>query len=293
MGVNDWSLRLISPFFALGTLYLVNAVARQLWPERNRIAETAPFILIGFFIWIFFSTLTMFDIMLTFFVLVSMYSLLQLIDTGLSYSYWLLLGLAIGGGIMSKGPVALLHILPTALLAPWWLRYEVKSFRWSQWYGGVLLAIVTGAVLALCWALPAGMRGGETYRHAIFLGQTAGRVVDSFAHKAPWWWYLELLPVIILPWAFIKPFWTGAKLLNLQDFGIRFCLAWLVPVFLAFSIVSGKRIHYLLPLLPAIALLIGWVFDQAIAVNWQKAHILFSVMVSVIGLFASVVAKFE
>jgi 4-amino-4-deoxy-L-arabinose transferase-like glycosyltransferase len=39
------------------------------------------------------------------------------------------------------------------------------------------------------------------------------------------------------------------------DRGTRFCLAWMLPVFIAFSFISGKQPHYLVPLFPAFALL--------------------------------------
>jgi 4-amino-4-deoxy-L-arabinose transferase-like glycosyltransferase len=285
-GVNDWSLRFISPLFALGSLFLTREIARQLWPESRRVADSAPFILISFFIWIFFSTLTMFDIMLTFFVLAGMVSLLKIIRGGFSCKGWVLVGAAIGGGILSKGPVILLHMLPVAVLAPWWLRYETRVFRWSQWYGGILLAIVIGAAIALCWAIPASLAGGEAYRRAIFLGQTSGRLVDSFAHRLPWWWYFQLLPVISLPWLFMKPVWSGFRLLSVKDFGIRFCLAWAVPVFLAFSMISGKRIHYLLPLIPVMALLLACAVEHTATYYWNKVCRVFAGVAATIGLAA-------
>ncbi len=40
-----------------------------------------------------------------------------------------------------------------------------------------------------------------------------------------------------------------------NDAAVRFCLAWFVPVFIAFSFISGKQMHYLLPIFPAFALL--------------------------------------
>ena len=172
----------------------------------------------------------------------------------------MLLGIAIGGGVLSKGPVILLHILPVALLAPWWLK--TADFRWKHWYFGLIAAILIGAVIALCWAIPAGISGGETYRNAIFLGQTSGRLVKSFAHQLPWWWYLEILPLLLLPWLLWKPLWAGLRKLTYQDSGIRFCLAWAIPVFIAFSLVSGKRIHYLLPLVPALALIVARAVDE-------------------------------
>lgn len=282
-GVNDWSHRIIAPLFSLATLYLSQAVAKQLWPDRRQIAELTPFILLGFFFWMVFSTLTMFDIMLSFFALLGIYSLVILARHGLSLKRWALLGVAIGGGIFTKGPVILLHLLPVALLAPWWLTLQYRHFRWRYWYGGLIFAVSIGSLIALCWAIPAGMAGGEAYRNAIFLGQTSGRVVDSFAHKLPFWWYLQLVPLLLLPWLLMKPFWTGLAKLDLQDFGIRFCLAWLLPVFIAFSVISGKRIHYLLPLMPALALLAAWALDQVTECNWRRAHVWVAAILGFLG----------
>ncbi|TRW94236.1 ArnT family glycosyltransferase [Candidatus Methylobacter oryzae] len=270
-GINDWSLRLISPLFSLAALFLSGAVARSLWPDRERTEALTPLILLGLSFWAIYGTLTMFDMMLAFFALLGIYSLLKLIDSGLSLKYWLLLGLAIGGGVLSKGPVILLHILPVALLAPWWLK--IPGFRWKHWYLGVIAAVLIGAMIALCWAIPAGIAGGEDYRKAIFLGQTSGRLVESFAHKLPWWWYLEILPLLLLPWLLLKPLWSGLRQLTSQDWGVRFCLAWAMPVFTAFCLISGKRLHYLLPLVPAMALILARAADQVTEPGrWERAH---------------------
>lgn len=283
-GVNDWSLRLISPLFSLATLFLSSAVARALWPDRRQVVEITPLILLGFFFWIVCSTLTMFDMMLAFFALLGIYSLLKLAYSGLSLKYWVLLGIAIGGGVLAKGPVILVHLLPVALLAPWWLGLKTANFRWNHWYLGLIAAILFGAIIALCWAIPAGIVGGETYRKAIFLGQISGRLVKSFAHQLPWWWYLEILPLLLLPWLFLKPLWAGLRKLNLQDSGIRFCLAWALPVFIAFSLVSGKRIHYLLPLIPALALLLARAADEITERScWERAHIIVMAILGLLG----------
>ena len=114
-----------------------------------------------------------------------------------------------------------------------------------------------GAAIGLAWAIPAGLAGGEEYRHAIFWGQSANRMVDSFAHRRPFWWYLPLLPLLIFPWLAWPGLWrsfyvyVGRQL----DSGGRFCLAWMLPVILGFSLISGKQMQYLIPLFPAVALL--------------------------------------
>jgi len=283
-GVNDWSLRLITPLFSLAILFLSGAVAHSLWPERKQIEALTPVLLLGLLFWMVYSTLTMFDMMLAFFALLGIYSLLKLVDSGLSLKYWALLGIAIGGGVLSKGPVILLHILPAALLTPWWSK--AACFRWKHWYFGLIASLLAGAIIALCWAIPAGIAGGEAYRSAIFLGQTSGRLVESFAHKLPWWWYLEILPLLLLPWLIWKPLWVGLPKLTLQDPGIRFCLAWAVPVFIAFSLISGKRIHYLLPLAPAAALILARAVDEITEPeSWERAH---SVVMAIFGLLGAI-----
>lgn len=272
-GVNEWTARLISPLFALGSTLLSGNVAQKLWPQRPSIAKYTPFILLGFSFWLIYSTLTMFDMLLAFFVLLAIYSMISLAQMPTWRSLFLL-GVAIGGGVLSKGPVVLLQILPVAMLAPWWLQNKPDTFYWRLWYVKLLVAIVIGAVIALAWAIPAGISGGEDYRNAIFLGQTSGRLVESFAHKLPFWWYLVRLPLLLLPWLLFKPFWQGVRQLSFNDYGVRFCIAWIVPVFIAFSLVSGKRIHYLLPLMPALALLLGRVADEIHDVAlWKRAFL--------------------
>jgi 4-amino-4-deoxy-L-arabinose transferase-like glycosyltransferase len=122
------------------------------------------------------------------------------------------------------------------------------------------LSVLLGAGLALLWAIPAGQHGGEVYRHAIFWGQTANRMVSSFAHQRPAWWYGMMLPVFLFPWLF-WPRLLGALWRDLRDqaktTAPQFVLIWLAGGFLIFSAISGKQPHYLLPEMPAAALLIS------------------------------------
>lgn len=269
-GVNDISPRLISPLFALAATYLAGFVAREIWQEHESISRNTPYILLGTGFWLVFSTLTMFDMLLAFFVLLAIYGVLRLSKTLAWREVWLI-GFAIGGGVLSKGPVVLLHVLPVALLAPWWL--EHSHFRWREWYLKLLITVLIGASLALAWAIPAGISGGESYRNAIFLGQTSGRLVKSFAHQLPFWWYLEFLPLLLLPWILFKPLWQGVFRLRFEDYGVRFCVAWMLPVLIAFSLISGKRIHYLLPLMPAFALILARAaYESSEIYKWKDAY---------------------
>ncbi len=182
LGVNEWWPRILPSLFSFGSLLLTSWLARQLWPERPRLAWLAPTMLLASMLWLLFSTAIMFDILLSFWVLLVVAGLLQA-SRGVRYG-WLIFMAGLAAGILTKGPVMLLHVLPLALLAPWWSATVRQSKR--RWYAFLLLSIFASVLLVLMWAIPAARSGGDLYAQAIFWGQTAGRVANSFAHQRAW-----------------------------------------------------------------------------------------------------------
>ncbi len=262
-GVNDWWPPLVAPLFALACLFLTRSMAQKLWPERPMIADLSPIILLGAAFWTVFTTVTMFDMLVAACTLWGLLGLLMVWRDGNAKGWWFL-ALAIGFGVLAKGPVILLQILPIALLLPFWDR-EKRIGNRKRWYLNILLCVVAGAVIALAWAIPAGIQGGEEYRNAIFWGQTAGRVVKSFAHARPWWWYLAVIGPLLLPWVLWPSLWRGLVKkagVIFNESQLRFCLLWFVPIFVAFSLISGKQLHYLLPIFPAFAFVLARVLDE-------------------------------
>ena len=259
-GVNDWWPRLVPSLFALASVYVTRKIAHILWPSQTDIKDNAALILLSFGLWVVYSTALMFDMLIAFFTLLGVWGLLLVLQARQSLG-WLLFTIAIGGGLLAKGPTILLQLLPLVLTVKWW--HQDQKLHAKNWYLPLFYCMLGGVAIALLWAIPAGMRGGPVYQHAIFWGQTAERMVDSFAHNRPFWWYLPLLPLLLFPWLLWGSFWQGLwaglfKEKNLfDDASIRFCFAWLVPVFIAFSFISGKQVHYILPLFPAFALLIA------------------------------------
>lgn len=291
-GVNALSARFVAPVVGLLDLYLVQQLARLLWPGDVKTKQAVAWILLSFPLWAILLTLTMFDLLLAFFVLLAVSSYLfwtkdvffgtgqQVVGRANTQLYLkqdkksallscfhpvrllalVMLVLAIAGGLLSKGPVIFVHILPLALLSPWWVGAGVE-FPWRKWLLFLGAGFFLGIALALVWAVPAGIQGGGSYAQAIWWGQTAGRVVHSFAHRQPWWWYLPLLPIIIFPWSCYWPVWRELKHRWKDDSGVRFCLLWFFSALVVFSLISGKQIHYLAPLLPPLALLVAHLAD--------------------------------
>jgi 4-amino-4-deoxy-L-arabinose transferase-like glycosyltransferase len=262
-GVNEWWPRLVAPLFGLANLFLTAGLARRLWPEETGYARAAPLILVGGLFWALFTTLTMFDMIVAFCTLLGLGGVVRAWRTG-AWTGFAVLGVAIGLGVLAKGPAVLVHVLPVALLAPLWgrrLNPAPWADAWRRWYGGVVAALAGGAAMGLAWAIPAAEAGGEAYADAILWGQTAGRMVSSFAHERAWWWYLPLLPLMVLPWVAWPALWRGlrARRPAAGNGGVRFCLCWFLPALAVFSMISGKQLHYLLPEIPALALLIAFI----------------------------------
>lgn len=280
-GVNEWAARLAAPLFGLANLLLSAALARRLWPQDRAAERLVPWLLLAMPIWAIWTSLTLYDMLVTCFTLLGMLGVVRAAAGEQRWS-WSLLALAIGGGILSKGPAILLLALPTALLAPWWMERKPKR-GWGSWYRGMGAAIGAGALLGLAWAVPAGLAGGEEYRNLIFWGQSAGRIANSFAHKRPLWWYLELMPILLFPWFWWPPLWRGLRTMQI-DAGQRFCLVQMGFVLAAFSLISGKQVHYLLPAYPAAALLFARRLGAADAAPSPWARLPVAVLVLLAGL---------
>ena len=269
LGDHGWVARMISPTTGLLCVALTWWIARRLWPDRADVAGTAALILAGGLAWCGYSTLVMFDAPLTACVLGALGAgLLAARRVATSMSPFVLVGACLGLGILAKGPMTLLHALPALLAAPMWIRHaddaRKESFPWRRWYGGLVAAFVIGAAIALCWALPAAARGGPEFGLDMLWNQTANRMVRAFAHARPPWWYLLVLPIALAPWSLWLGAWTAMGRLRAEmDPGLRFCLAWIVPGFALLSLVSGKQAHYLLPLLPGIALMLARLLGPA------------------------------
>jgi len=282
-GVNAWWPRLLQPLFALLSGVFIGLLARQLWPDYRTVATLAPWLLIGCMVWAFFLPFVMFDMALVFLVLVGLWGLL-LVNEGRSLAGWLLFTLATALGILAKGPVVLLHLIFPALLVPWWAT-NAASRTLLGWYGGLGLAIVAAVALALAWAVPAASSGGHDYEQAILWHQTVDRLGQAAPHRQSWWWYLAILPIFLLPWSLCFPMWKAIRNLRLsQDSGLRFCLAWIIPTFLAFSILPTKQPHYLLPLLPGCILVAARSMEQYDSVDSRWAFTPVSALIVVSGM---------
>jgi 4-amino-4-deoxy-L-arabinose transferase-like glycosyltransferase len=250
-GVSDIWPRILEVIFGGVQLVLLSVLARRLFPSRPWVAKAAPWMLLALSYAFLFGLQIMYEVLLADCVLGALLCLTPKADR--AEPRWWLFGLLIGAGLLTKGPVMLLHIAFPWLLGPIWNDWA-REHR-ARWYARGGLAMVFGLVLLLAWAIPAGFSGGDAYRHRLFFTQTAGRVVNGIQHEQPlqnhaqpFWWYVPFLMVLAFPFSCWPRAWVALGTLRKPlDAGLRFVLCWLVPTFVLFSIISGKQLYYPLP----------------------------------------------
>ena len=294
-GVSEIWARLVAPTFGLGALFVTAKLARELWPDvdasvQNARAWMAPMMMVTGIYWTVFSTMTMFDMIVTFAAVVALLGYVKAYKGFASgKGFWkgiLIAGFGIGIGGLAKGPAILVHILPVALAAPLWGPYLScgrPDLSWRKWYLGVFVSVIVGLAMTLAWAIPAAIIGGAEYRDAIFIKQSTDRMVKSFAHRRPFYWFAAVMPVLLLPWTLWPRLWKGIGFVqawkeqrglrsSLHDGGVRFLLICVGASFVIFSAISGKQPHYLLPVFPALAIFVAYTLTRKDATDNDFGH---------------------
>lgn len=286
-GVSDIAARLVAPTFGVASVILTGVLARRLWPEAPDRAGFAALILATGVVFVLFGSATMFDTMLTTATVAAMLSLVAMRQSP-GWMPVLALGAALALGVFAKGPVILVHVLPVALLMPVWSDRATRPASLG-WYGRVASACVVAAMLVALWLGPALILGGADYRADVLWRQSAGRMVASFSHDRPVWFYVAVIPLLIWPWGWSLPALRSLAPSRLHgDEASRFAALWFVTALVGFSLISGKQVHYLLPELPALALLLSGM-AAAPATVWHRFGLVLPA-VAVLALAGAVLA---
>ena len=178
-----------------------------------------------------------------------------------SSRWWLLVGfyLFIGLSLLAKGLIGI--VIPFGVIATYllirreWPKSFVKSLFW-----GIPLALAVAAV----WFLPMLSRHGWKFIDQFIIQHHFARfVTNKYHHPAPFYFYLMVLVALSLPWTIF----LGAAFLNSRRWRWRrggavdrcrvFGFCWIVVTVVFFSFSESKLTAYILPVLPAVALLCG------------------------------------
>ena len=177
------------------------------------------------------------------------------------------LALFAGVAVLAKGPVGLL--LPLLVIAAFLLltgrRRHLRPLRVWLPMAALLLGVVAP------WYALATVANGSAFLERFLAYSNLQRFAAViYNHPGPPWFYLPWLLLLLFPWSLYLPLalsrlrcWRLSSWRQQQDPGLDLALLaalWLVVVVVFFSAAATKLPGYILPALPAAALLVGLLF---------------------------------
>lgn len=172
-------------------------------------------------------------------------------------------------GMLSKGLIGI--ALPGMVLLVWllWTR-QLRKVLYLPWISGLALF----AAIALPWFVMAQQKYPQFFNY-MFIGQQFNRyTAASYNNPQPWWFYLASVLLLLFPWIFFSlvPSRQPDKAVGqtpLAKAWWSLCWIWAGVIIVFFSIPHSKLIGYVLPVMPALALLsaLGWQRSMA-----QRRH---------------------
>lgn len=180
-----------------------------------------------------------------------------------------LLGALLGLGFATKGPIAVL--VPALAVLILLVRSRPRPLPFG--FGALALGFLGFVVLGLGWfALIYGKLGAAPLEY-FFLRENLQRFAGgAFDVGRPAWFYVPAYLAEGLPWSLFLPLalWRvlGSGDANQEAHrSSRFLTLWVGLVLIPLCVSRGKIDYYLLPLYPAVSLLIGRWF---VAVPWRR-----------------------
>jgi 4-amino-4-deoxy-L-arabinose transferase-like glycosyltransferase len=187
------------------------------------------------------------DMLMCMFIVLSLYTFYRIYSGNCRPADRWLFPLYIFLGIFSKGPIAILVPLlciPVFLIAEGRWREIGRYWGWRTW--GVLL------LLCAVWFGCVYMEGGQEYLDNLLFNQTVNRAVNSFHHKAPFWYYLTSFWYSVAPWCLliVVAFVMRLRRVSATDTLERFYICVALTTTVMLSLISSKIAVYLLPAFP-------------------------------------------
>jgi 4-amino-4-deoxy-L-arabinose transferase-like glycosyltransferase len=169
-----------------------------------------------------------------------------------------------GLGVLTKGPVAL--AVPLLAAAPF---AAIRRSSRAVWHplGPALLALCVGP-----WVWAVSRRVPEFLHYALFTETWQRVTTPEMNREGPIWFFIPCLLAGALPWSVLAladwrrswaPRGGGGRLLERFDPPRLYLALWIALPLVLFSLSHSKRPQYILPLMPAVAIMAAKVWVDA------------------------------
>jgi 4-amino-4-deoxy-L-arabinose transferase-like glycosyltransferase len=255
-GLGEWQARLWTGLSGLFGILITGYAGGRVFNQR--VGFNAAVILASSFMWSALGHVNTLDMGLAGMMTLTLCALLLSQRDGASareQRNWMLAcwaGMALA--VLSKGLIGI--VLPGAVL----VLYTLLSRDWAIWkrlhFGAGLLLFFA---ISAPWFVLISLKNPEFPRF-FFIHEHFQRFTSKVHHRyGPWYYFIPLLIIGIVPWLGLLPqsLWNARREPG-QGFQPRkMLLIWAGFIFVFFSISDSKLPSYILPIFPALALLIA------------------------------------
>ena len=289
-GVSAWALRLVPALHAglmLVALYLAaRTVATELIARRAVIMlGTSLTVLVG-------GQYINHDMLVATWIGVAIWCFGFSFMTGdRPHAGWARLGfVACGLAMLSKGMIG--FALPGLVLFVWllWTR-QFKKVLYLPWLSGLALF----AAIVVPWFVLAQQKYPQFLNYMFIRQQVERYTATTFNNPQPWWLYLVAIALLFFPWVFfaLAQVTRGTRL-ALRDGAVArewtgLCWIWVIAITVFFSIPNSKLVGYILPVIPALALLAALGWERVMAHRAYAGKLFAALCVLAIGISTGIV----
>jgi 4-amino-4-deoxy-L-arabinose transferase-like glycosyltransferase len=261
-GFGEWQARLWSALTGFLTILIIGFTGSRIFNPRA--GWLSALVLASSPMWIISGHFNSLDMALSAFLVSALCALLlaqtsdnKTVRRNWMWLCWSMMALA----TLSKG------LIGVAIPAMVFIAYSISAWDWKIWSR---LHIFSGTILFLAitapWFVLVAQRNPE-FLEFFFIHEHLQRFTkNAHSRTGPIYYFVPLLLVGILPWIFQIPraffqAWNERK----QEFSSSWLLVcWTVVIFAFFSVSKSKLPGYIIPIFPALAMLIGARLDRAL-----------------------------
>ena len=294
-GIGDWQARLWTALTGFLTILLVGFTGARIFNARA--GWLAAVVLASSPIWIISGHFNSLDMGLSSFLVAALCSLL-LAQTSHNKNYcrnwmwacWIFMALA----TLSKG------VIGAAIPAMVFIAYSISTWDWKIW---TRLRLFSGTILFLAitapWFVLVAQRNPE-FLEFFFIHEHLQRFTqDDHSRTGPIYYFVPLLLIGLLPWILQAPgalaqAWSERR----REFSAGWLLVcWFAVIFAFFSVSHSKLPGYIIPVFPALALIIGNRLDRLLghtntmALPWKLQALCFAILGCVGFFFLDAIGK--
>ncbi|VVC83433.1 glycosyltransferase family 39 protein [Sideroxydans sp. CL21] len=257
-GEHQWTSRIWAALTGFAGILLAWFTGARLFGREAGIY--AALLLGSSMLYAMMSHINTLDMGVTFFISLGLFSLLlaQKEDQVAVRRNWMLLawaGLALA--VLSKGLMGL--VLPGAALFLYSVfNRDITVWKRMHWFSGLLLF----SLIAVPWFVLVIKANPEFFQRFFIYEHFERFTTKVHGRFQPWYYFVPILLLGMMPWTMLMfdtllRSWRGSVRKVKVFSPERFLLVWAVFVYLFFSVSDSKLPSYLLPIFPALALLMG------------------------------------